>query len=450
MRVCILTVGSYGDVRPYLALGRGLLACGHDVRLLGPDHYARFVEPAGVPFQGLGPYCDEDETLRVLAAMAAEPDARRHPGIALALSQDSTLAMGPRAIELTRDADVIVAHNFSVLGFVAAELQQKPLVTCHLFPMLASARFWFNGRDFGAIANRLLWRLMSRIVAGSTDPLYAQVLTRFGLPPRSNFFLGGGHSRLCNLIAVSPRVIAPDPDWPPHYESTGYWNLPEPRFEPDPELAAFMQEGTSPIVITFGSMVGVDAAQLTRTLVEAVAASGRRAVLQAGWAGLGRGVLSRDLLAVDFVPHDWLFARAACVVHHGGAGTTAAALRAGKPQVIVYHLGDQQFWCRHMQRLGVSRAGVTHERFSAAWLSRSLRRTLADHELGTRAARLGAALSTEDGVTQAVRAIERAVIHGQAALIHDTTPPRPGEGTTGFADLTATKPAIPQESSQRA
>jgi sterol 3beta-glucosyltransferase len=408
MRIDILTAGSYGDIRPYLALARGLRARGHDARLLGPDSYARFVEPAGVRYQALGPYFDEDETHRVLAAMAAEPNPVRHPALALAISRESTLKMGAALLEHTRTAELLVAHNFVALGPIAAAVHQTPLVTGHLFPLMPCSRYWLRGQDFGALINRLLWRFAARAIASSTDPLYQELLRHFGLPAQRDFLLRSGHSRLSNLIAVSPRVLPRDPDWPAHYELTGYWDLPEPAFTPDRELEAFMRQGEPPVAISFGSMVGIDAARLTELVVQAAARCGRRIVLQAGWAGLGRGVVSRDVFVADFVPHDWLFARAACVVHHGGAGTSAAALRAGKPQIIAHHLGDQQFWSRRVRRLGVSSAGVSHHALSADWLSRALRHTLADAALGRRAAQLGAALRAEDGVAQAVLALERA------------------------------------------
>lgn len=412
MRIGILTAGSYGDVRPYVALARGLTARGHAVTLLGPDSYARFVEPAGVRYQALGPYFDEDETHRVLAAMAAERDPVRHPAIALTLTWESTLKMGAAVLEHTRAVDVLVAHNYVALGHVAAAVHQKPLVTGHLFPLMPCSRYWLRGQDFGPLINRLLWRFAARAIAGSTDPLYAELLRHFGLQAPRDFLLRGGHSRLSNLIAVSPRVFPRDPDWPAHYELTGYWSLPEPAFTPDHELDAFTRHGELPVVISFGSMVGIDAARLTGLVVQAAARCGRRVVLQAGWAGLGCGVASREVLVADFVPHDWLFARAACVVHHGGAGTTAAALRAGKPQIVAHHLGDQQFWSRRVRQLGVSSAGTSHHALSASWLSRALRRTLADAALGRRAARLGEQLRAEDGVGQAVLALERAAEHG--------------------------------------
>lgn len=418
MLVQVLTAGSYGSLRPYLALTRGLLDRGHDARLLGPDHFGAAAAAAGVPFEGLGPHGSEEEVKRCLMAMSAEHDLKRHPQISLQLVSNSLVELGTRAIEVTRKADLLVSHNFCLFGFVAAEVNRKPLATAHLFPcLIPSSQTWLTGRNFGRWGNRALWSIARRVVGRSTDPICASALARFGLAPRRNVLLESSHSRICNLVAVSPRIIARDPVWPAHYECTGYWTMPDTGYEPDPALRAFVEAGEPPVVITFGSMVGANAKALTRLLVEAVSRSGRRTVIQAGWLGLGGVELPDHVHLAPFVPHDWLFARASCVVHHGGAGTSAAALIAGKPHIVVYHMGDQQFWCRHLRRLGLSAAGTWNHRLTAKWLARAIEATLRDRTMADRAAALGRAIAAEDGIGQAVRSLERAATKRLAPLL---------------------------------
>jgi sterol 3beta-glucosyltransferase len=302
------------------------------------------------------------------------------------------------------------------LGFVAAQANSKAFVTGHLFPsLIPSSRTWITGRDFGRFVNPLLWRFASRVVARTTDPLYSEVLSAFGLPRKKHLMLKSGHSPIANLVAISPRILPHDPSWPSHYECTGYWTLADGGYEPDPGLRAFVEEGEPPVVVTFGSMFGIDSKAMTSLLVQAVAGCGRRVVLQAGWAGLGEGALPDHVRRAEFVSHEWLFRRAACIVHHGGAGTTGAALRAGKPQVITYHLGDQQFWCRHMLRLGVSAGGIAQRGLSAGWLARAVRRALSNRTLAKRGADLAARLATEDGVGRAVQILEHAADRARAA-----------------------------------
>jgi sterol 3beta-glucosyltransferase len=124
--------------------------------------------------------------------------------------------------------------------------------------------------------------------------------------------------------------------------------------------------------------------------------------------GLGHGSLPASVLAVDYIPHDWLFPKAACIVHHGGAGTTAAALRAGKPQVVVWHLGDQQSWGKLLHRRGVAPAAIHHHALTPERLSRALI-DAADPRREKRGSLIGEQIRSEDGLGEAVRAIERAI-----------------------------------------
>jgi MGT family glycosyltransferase len=405
MTIPIFTLGSYGDVRPYLALARGLVQRGYDAYVSGPDEYATWAESAGVPFRGLGSYPMKEIT-DVLAAMAAEPDELQHPKILTDMTRENVVRLGKRAIELARDADVVVTHNICAYGYAAAHVNGKPSVTCHLFPaLIPSSQTNVFGRSWGAIGNRLFWMVARRIVRNA-DPSLNATFERLGVPARRDWMLDGLHSKQLNLVAISPHVVARDRVWPAHYESIGYLHLAERAHAPDPRLAEFVESGDPPVVITFGSMFGVDATALTQLLLDALAKSGRRAVLQSGWAGLGDMPLPPNVHRTEFVSHEWLFPRAACVVHHGGAGTTGAALRAGVPSVIAYHLGDQQFWARHTGRLGVATATLTQKKLTADWLAKQIDRALHDEPLRERARKLGEAIRAEDGVARAIELIE--------------------------------------------
>jgi sterol 3beta-glucosyltransferase len=358
-----------------------------------------------VPFQGLGSY-PLDQIKEVVGAMAAEPDELQHPKIITDMTREAVVRLGKRAIELSRDADAVITHNLSAFGFAAAHRNQKRAITCHLFPsLIPSADTNVFGRDWGTLGNRLFWTVARRIIRNS-DPSLNSTFEQLGVPQRRDWMLQELHSKTLNLVAISSHVVRRDPVWPAHYQSVGYFHLPEPAYTPSPELARFVEGGEPPIVITFGSMYGVDAGALTRLLLEAIAKTGRRAVVQAGWAGLGDVPLPDHVLRTEFVSHEWLFPRAACVVHHGGAGTTAAVLRAGVPSVIAYHLGDQQFWARHTARLGVSTATVPQKKLTATWLAEQIGRALGDATLRQRARDLGDAIRREDGVRRAVDLIE--------------------------------------------
>jgi UDP:flavonoid glycosyltransferase YjiC (YdhE family) len=194
-------------------------------------------------------------------------------------------------------------------------------------------------------------------------------------------------------------LLARPADWPPNVAVTGLWQLPaEQGYEPPPALLDFLEAGSPPVYIGFGSMAGI----AQGTLVDAIAAvaSGRRVLFHPGWSGIDPSRLPPDVFVLDDTPHDWLFPRTALVVHHGGAGTSHAAARAGVPSVVVPFAGDQFFWARHMTLRGIAAtcpaAGLDGERLVRAVAAAS------QPALQHAARRVGEAMRAEDGVRTAV------------------------------------------------
>jgi sterol 3beta-glucosyltransferase len=286
-----------------------------------------------------------------------------------------------------------------------ARVTGRPYVACHLTNTARSRNINPMGSDLGRVLNAFFWTVARWIARRATDRVLNQVIQAAGLAPWRDVFFESSHSGLLDLLAVSPHVIPRDPLWPDSYVSTGYWFLDEPSFTPDSDLAAFVA-AEPPVVVTFGSMAGVDAKAHTEKLVDGLRRHGRPAVLQAGWANLGEGPLPSNVRRVGFVPHGWLFSRAACVVHHGGAGTSAAALRAGVPQIVVWHMGDQPTWGKLMARLGVAPGARSHKALDGFWLARTLTGVLANERMRSRASELGALVRDEDGLGTAVHLIE--------------------------------------------
>jgi sterol 3beta-glucosyltransferase len=183
--------------------------------------------------------------------------------------------------------------------------------------------------------------------------------------------------------------------------------LDETDFEPDAALAEFVERGAPPVVVTFGSMPALNARELTETIVQGITRAGARAILQSGIALLGEKLrLPETVHLLRYAPYDWLLQRAAGIVHHGGAGTCAAALRCGVPQAIVWHLGDQKTRGKLMNRRGVAPPAIFHRRFSSAWLADTVRH-LSDGGLRSSARRLSDEIAREDGAGRAVEAVER-------------------------------------------
>lgn len=208
------------------------------------------------------------------------------------------------------------------------------------------------------------------------------------------------------IYGFSRHVVPRPSDWPSDCHVTGYWCLPDDAWTPPQALADFLAAGSPPVCIGFGSMLGEDAERLTALVVEGARRAGLRAVLLTGWGGL-TAVEADDVVSVTEAPHCWLLPRTAAVVHHGGAGTTAAAVRAGVPSVVVPFAVDQPFWAARLHALGVAPAGLPVRHLTSDALAAALRRVTSDAALRSRARRLGELVSAEDGVGAAVTALER-------------------------------------------
>jgi UDP:flavonoid glycosyltransferase YjiC (YdhE family) len=203
-------------------------------------------------------------------------------------------------------------------------------------------------------------------------------------------------------------VVPVPPDWPDDVHVTGYWfRDPDPAWTLPPALAAFLAAGPAPVYLGFGSMPDADPAGLVAALVGGARRAGHRMVLHSGWSRLrATGLLDDDVLVVDDVPHSLLFPRMAAVVHHGGAGTTAAALRAGVAAVVIPLFADQFFWGRRVAALGAGAAPIARERLTDARLAAALAVAVGRRD-GAR--RLAEELAAEAGVAQAVALLEERV-----------------------------------------
>jgi UDP:flavonoid glycosyltransferase YjiC (YdhE family) len=208
------------------------------------------------------------------------------------------------------------------------------------------------------------------------------------------------------LYGFSTHVVPRPTDWDESVHVTGYWFLEgSADWHPPDELAAFLTSGPPPVYVGFGSMGALESGDTAGIVLEALRLAGQRGVVL---TGAGEGIRHKtpdNILAVGTVPHDWLFPRVAAVVHHGGAGTTAAGLRAGVPSVLVPVFADQPFWGRRVADLGVGPEPIPHCRLAAERLARAIGLAVSDEPMRRRAAELGRAIRAEDGVSRAVRLV---------------------------------------------
>lgn len=417
MRIGIQAWGSEGDIRPFLALGAGLARAGHRVTLALSDlrgaRYERWAPALGVEVRTVAePPPERSAELGDLSARLLESSAFEQGKLVTErLFRPAVPEMLAAARELVAESDLVVGHYFHHPLRTAAEAAGVPEVSVTLAgDVLPSAAYPPTGLpDLGGWANRAGWALagfmMRRAFLGPVNQLREEM----GLSPARSM-ADVWHSRLLDLVAVSPTLVPPEDDWPSRHRVCGFLRLPAPeRVDPTPpHVEAFLDAGDPPVYVGFGSLSPTDAevrAALVREVETALARAGRRGVLQGLAEPGGRGG-SPHILHVGRLPHDRIFPRCAAVVHHGGAGTTQTAVVAGVPMVVVPHVADQFWWAGLLERRGVASRPLPRTRLDAARLAERVEAAL-DPAMAARASELGSRVrAEEDGVAVAVRWIE--------------------------------------------
>jgi len=418
MRLAILTLGSRGDVQPYVALARGLAAAGYRPVVLAAPPFRGFVEAHGVEWRSFD--CGDPR------AMLHSPEGRAIVGqlgnpfkllARLARLLEPMLEKGyTDLLQSTADAEALLVAP-TALTFAQGLRERRPelpfaggfLQPGHPTAAFASWMFpeiprWlpFSGALRRA-SHRLVWRLLFAVMRKANDRARASVL---GLGPATNCFRDMCTERWPTLYGFSPTVVPKPPDWGSEVDVTGYWFLDhDPSWCPPAALEAFLAAGPPPICVGFGSMPSPDPAALSRAVVGALARAGRRGILLSGWGALGDVELPETVLALESAPHDWLYPRVAAVVHHGGAGTTSAALRAGVPSMVVPFMADQWFWGSRVARLGAGPSWFPRRKVSAERFGDALRELVENPRWREGARRAADAIANEDGVARAIAAL---------------------------------------------
>jgi vancomycin aglycone glucosyltransferase len=405
MKVTLAAMGSRGDVQPMLTLACALRARGHDVLVsAGPD-FASWAKELGLPFASSGSGVQE-------WLEAHWPEISSGPRGFMRGMRSIGTELFPQWFAATvrdaRDSDVLVsASQFASPS--AAEKHGIPCVGVAYSPLLLRSRYhppiFAQLQGLPPWGNALLWWLADALI---WDGLIKRRINiergKLGLAPIDS---GTRHffEEMPYLLASDPVVAPAAPDWSRfRVAQTGPWFYDDPQ-PLDPEVEAFLDAGPPPVYVGFGSMVSTDVNALTRAVLDGAGANGRRVLMSKGWAGLGGGELPASVKVVHGpMPHAKLFPRLAAVVHHGGAGTTATALRAGVPQVIVPHMADQFHHAYRLAQLGIAAPGIPVKRLDARKLAQAIETTLALDP----APRLEAAARLRDGngVARAVEFVE--------------------------------------------
>ena len=417
MNITLVTIGSRGDVQPYVALGVGLKRAGHDVKIAAHASFQSMIEGRSLDFAELPG--DPRQMVESDAGQAwldtgsnPLPFARKMATLMRPLTRSAVKS----CLEACHDTDLVL---YSILGWlVSHHVTEKlgiPALAAPLQPVTPTREFHLMGTRsrglVGSIANRMMYlggeQLYWMCFRRSLNAARHDVL---GLPPMPLKAPFSTDRRKGNpvLYGYSPTLLPKPPDWPDNVHVTGAWFLePDSEWQPSRELADFLNAGAPPVYVGFGSMHTRNAAEQTRDVVEALTRAGQRGILLTGWGALTEIDLPEHVLAVRSVPHDWLFPRTAAVIHHCGSGTTAAGLRAGVPTVPIPFFADQPFWARCLHDLGVAAKPIPIKRLSTERLTEAIQYVVSDTAVRQRAATIGECVSAEDGVGQAVELVER-------------------------------------------
>jgi UDP:flavonoid glycosyltransferase YjiC (YdhE family) len=413
--IVIFTIGTQGDIRPCVALGQGLHRAGYSVRIATSANFAELVREAGLEFYPLTAdfqaMLEADRTitdnalnLRAMARIFRE----RYASWAANWVEEGLAA--------SKGAGLLIGvSNSTLLAKALSEAQGIPFAIARLQPLTPSRELppmVLSGsrQKLPGVLSLGAHHLLFQMVWGVMRPAINDIVRpQLGLQPYSKFgpYLFRSALHRAKVINGFSRHVLPRPaDWPENSQVTGYWFFDQSHWRPSEALNEYLRAGPKPVYVGFGSMVSGDATSFTDTVLEGLKKSGQRAVLASGWGGLTgeEGPRSKHIFFLRHAPHDWLFPQMSAAVHHGGAGTTAAAVRAGIPSVIVPFYGDQPFWARCLNRQGVAPPAVERKAMTADTLASAIAATQ-QRAMIQKAAALGSAVRAEDGISEAMRCL---------------------------------------------
>lgn len=414
MNIVIIAGGSRGDVQPYIALGKGLQDAGHTVGILASHEFQTLITAYDLGFFDMGSGM-ETMLQTQMNGLAEQGNLFK---ILVSTGQGATLLAHQAAVSglaACRGADVILGGLGGL--FVGLALSEKlgiPFVQAYVMPFSPTREFpsvltplpqrpwsrWAN-RASHRLTQQMMWQMLRAADTKSRTEVLQLAPTSFWGP-----FAALREQRQPTLYGYSPHVVARPKDWDDSIHVTGYWFLAPPAgWEPPLDLVRFLEAGPPPISIGFGSMPSSKPEATANLVLQALARTGQRGILSAGWGGLKKEQVPDNVFMIGSIPHSWLFPRMAAVVHHGGAGTTAAGLAAGIPSIITPFFGDQPFWGRRVHALGVGPKPIARQQLTVENLAEALHCAVSDQTMQKKAAILGERIRAEKGIERAVAVI---------------------------------------------
>ncbi|MBD8498304.1 glycosyltransferase [Paenibacillus arenosi] len=415
MRIIMLTIGTRGDVQPFVALGVGLQKRGYEVVIATSSHFESFVLKQGIGFSPI--------RADYMKLTESEEGKRMLGNNPLEILKQMKKLIYPMITQMLEDiwaasqhADVLIYHPKVIGGYDIAQKRGIPAFIAHPTPIIAPTGDFTNPILPISISNRwlneksyVLNRLFLLSFMGIMNKWRRETLN---LPARSIFTndLSIEGRAVPILYGCSPATVPYNPKWGEQVCMEGYWLLQgEDDWKPSRALVSFLENGSAPIVISFSSMPLKQPDNVLSMLKQALKQTGQRAIILTGSSGMQNHAndMDENILYVQEAPHSWLFPLSAGVIHHGGAGTTAAAVKAGKPMTICPFSGDQPFWARRMHELGVSTPTLLEKQMTAERFAEAIYSLVNSLELNNKAASLSEKVNQERGVERTIDFVDR-------------------------------------------
>lgn len=410
MKIGLQTWGTDGDFFPFLALAIGLKDAGHEVMLVytnvdGKD-YAHRPEAEGIELinahvgiaipTGINPY-----------ALASKPGSFKEYSKLLEFYFDPfTEAMYQASVELCQKCDLVIGHAVCHTLLTTSQKLNVPRVSLVLTPLVVRSKYVSPiGINLGTTLNSTLWSIGGFVATRIWFKEAKKLRAKEGLRPISSLQKELFTSDLLTVVAASTALVERPKDWPSNIQMTGFLNLRSSENWHIPEdLKTFLEAGEAPIYLTFGSCMQFDLEASTRLLVETARLSGKRAIVQSDWSKVAKPTDS-NIYCIERAPHSVIFPHCSAIVHHGGAGTTQAALLAGKPSIVVAHGFDQPYWGKQLEKAEVGKA-VKRKSVTSEHLASEINSILSSKNAADNAQRLGKKMMNENGVQAAIRQLQ--------------------------------------------
>ena len=372
--------------------GSGVASCRAPADLALSPNFEERARDNGIEFVRIGPAIPLEKIRSIISAQMENQKPAEQVRHFLEAALPVLPDMCQTLREICQNADVLIGSPYQLACQMVHETTAIPYVSLHLSQFA----------DLGG-------HEMREVSASLINPYRI----REGLPALDDPLGSDGNSDQLAIYAVSRHFLQRPERWPDHYKVVGFFFHDEKDWQPERGLEEFFSSGERPVIVSFGSVVHSDPAAITGLILGAARQVGCRMVIQRGWGGLGTEALPASVYITGFAPHAWLFPRAALIVHHGGAGTTASTLRSGVPAVVVPHTLDQPIWAEFARAKGCVRNVIPFPHLNAGRLAAAIRSSLASPHLYQVAAAFGEEIRTETGVQTARKLIEELVANHQ-------------------------------------